>query len=122
MFAPAADIAGADANVIAALGAPPAQRFYSFGEATEKTAKPYAVWQVVGGGPENYLAGRPGSDVHTVQVDVYADTANQARHVAEVLVRAFELSGYVTSWNGEFIDPGTKLKRISFTVEFITSR
>lgn len=122
MFAPASDIAAADPDVISALGAVPNQRFYSFGIANEKTPTPYAVWQVVGGTPDNFLAGRPGSDEHQVQVDVYAETANQARRVAEVLVRAFELHGYVTGWNGEFRDLDTKLFRISFTVEFITSR
>lgn len=122
MFAPVSDIAGADAGVIAALDAPPNQRFYSFGLAPEKSTKPYAVWQVVGGGPENYLAGRPTSDRHAIQVDTYAQTANQGRHVASALVEAFELVGYVTSWNGEFLDIDTGLRRISFTVEFITQR
>lgn len=122
MFAPASDIARADAGVIAVLGTGTAQRFYSFGEAPEQTDKPYAVWQVVGGGPENYLAGRPDSDSHSVQVDCYALSAREARPVAAALVRAFELHGYVTAWNGEFIDPDVRLRRISFTVEFITPR
>jgi hypothetical protein len=122
MFAPIADIAGADANVIAALGPPPNQRFYSFGLAPEQNEKPYAVWQVIGGSPENLLSGRPDSDRHVIQVDAYAKTANQARSVARVLAEAFELDGYITSWNGEFFDTDTQLRRISFTVEFITPR
>lgn len=120
MFAPASTLAKASAGVLTALGNPP--RFYSFGEAPEGVAKPYAVWQVIGGQPENLLAGRPEEDQHVVQVDVYGASADSARDVTRALVAAFELDGYVTSWNGEFRDLDTRLFRLSFTVEFITSR
>lgn len=124
MFAPIHDLVKDDAAVKAQLGDPVA--FYSFGEGPAKGApryrEPYGVWQVVGGAPENFLAGRPDYDLHVVQVDVYASSPEDARRAVRSLVNAIELQGYVTSWNGEFREPDTKLFRISFTAEFITPR
>lgn len=121
MFSPIALLAAADAGVLALLGTPP--RFYSFGEAPESVARPYAVWQGgLGGGPDNLLAGRPTEDLHVNQVDTYGLNAKDARAVTRALVRAFELNGYVTSWNGEFRDVETRDFCVSFTVEFITPR
>lgn len=120
MFSPVQDLAEADAGVQAVLGIPP--RFYSFGEAPSPVTKPYATWQTVNGSPENLLSGRPTDDDYTNQVDVYGDTPKQAKAAAKALVRAFELSGYITSWNLDGRDVPTKLWRISFNVEFITPR
>lgn len=120
MFSPAFEIAKASAGVIAVLGNPP--RFYGFGDAVQDGAKPYAVHQTISGSPENYLNQRPDQDTLIVQVDVYAKTPQLAKQVVTALVDAFEPVAYVTSWNGEFRDPDTKLWRISFTVEFMTDR
>ena len=51
---------------------------------------PYAVWQTVGGYPENYLAEVPDVDQFMVQVDVYAATATSARSTAEAIRDAIE--------------------------------
>lgn len=124
MFSPAFEIAKASSAVVALLGNPP--RFYSFGNAEQDGSKPYAVHQTIAGSPENYLRKLPDQDTLIVQVDVYCSTAaggpNKAKEVTEALVEAFQEAAYVTSWNGEFRDPETKLWRISFTVEFMTPR
>jgi hypothetical protein len=121
MNPPTFDLASASPAVRALLGTAPV-RFYLFGEAEERTAKPYAVWQTVYGAPENYLAGIPDDDRWGVQIDVYADTAKISRDVAMALRDAFEPTAYVVSWNGEFRDRDTRLYRYSFTVEFMTTR
>lgn len=120
MFSPVSDLVRDNAAVQAVFGNP--ARIDSFGNSPQDGAKPYAVHQVVGGSPENYLAGLPDLDSLIVQVDVYARAPQDTKRGVEALVGALEPVAYVTSWNGEFFEPDTKLYRISFTVEFITPR
>ncbi|UJW24034.1 MULTISPECIES: DUF3168 domain-containing protein [Pseudomonas] len=108
--------------VTALLGAGTGMRLYSFGEAEQGAAKPYAVWQVVSGSPENYLAGRPDVDNVTLQVDVYATTGDSARQVRDAIRDAIELDAYVTRWGVEGRDPETKNYRASFDVDWWVPR
>ena len=97
-------------------------RFYLFGEADQATARPYAVWQTVGGSPENYINQLPNCDDWSTQVDVYALSPSSARDIAKALMDAFEPHAYVTSYNGEYKEFETKLYRFSITVDWITHR
>lgn len=117
---PIYELAAAASPVVALLGSP--IRFYPFGIADENTPRPYAVWQLISGQPENFLAGRPDLDGFSVQVDVYGKTPQTTRPVRDALRDAFEPAAYVTSWNGESRDPDTKDFRISFTADFQTPR
>ena len=119
--APIFAVCAADAGVRALLGVTP-HRLYPFGEAPEGVAKPYAVWQLVTGSPENYLAGRPDIDGFTLQVDIYAITASSARAVADAISHAIELQAYVVRWGGETKDPATKLYRSSFDIDWLVPR
>lgn len=120
MFSPVEDAVANVLGVQSILGSP--VRVYSFGNAPQDVAKPYAVHQVVGGSPENYLGNAPDIDNLSVQIDVYDDQAPRSKIAARALVAALEVVGYITSWNGEFRELDTKLFRISFTVEFKTPR
>ena len=108
--------------VTALLGAGTEMRLYSFGEAEQGVAKPYAVWQVVSGSPENYLAGRPDLDSVTLQVDIYAITGDSARAVRDAIRDAVELDAYITRWGDEGRDPETKNYRASFDVDWMVHR
>lgn len=108
--------------VTALLGSGADMRLYSFGEAERGVARPYAVWQVVSGSPENYLAGRPDADSVTLQVDVYATTGDKARQVRDAIRDAIELDAYVTRWGAEGRDTETKNFRASFDVDWWVSR
>jgi len=121
MFAPINAVCALDAGVIAALGSAP-QRLYPFGDAPQDGQKPYAVWQTIGGDPENYLAGRPDTDGYTLQVDVYATAGKDARAVAKAIRDAIELKAYIIRWGGESRDPSTKNYRYSFDVSWIVPR
>lgn len=121
MFAPIFQVCSASAAVTALLGVAPT-RLYPFGEAPQGAVYPYAVWQAVGGGPENFLAGRPDADNYTTQVDVYADTAASAREVAKALRDAVERVAHVVAWRGESRDPESKKYRFSFDVAWIVRR
>ena len=108
--------------VTALLGVGTDMRLYSFGEAEQGVAKPYAVWQVVNGTPENYLAGRPDLDGFTLQVDVYATTGDIARKVRDSIRDAIELEAYITRWGAEGRDTETTSYRASFDVDWWVSR
>lgn len=113
--------------VQALLKAPAGElRFYAFGRAPQNVAYPYAVWQLVGGAPENFLDRVPDADSLSVQVDVYArpgdDTEQEARTVAAALRDALEPKCYITGWRGESIDPDTGNFRIGFVCDWIVYR
>ncbi len=111
----------ASAPVTALLGTT-ITRFYPFGDAPQEVAKPYAVWQIVGGSPENYLGDNPDIDSYLLQIDVYALTAASARAVAEALRNAVQPVSHVVSWRGESRDPDTKNYNYSFDVDWFQSR
>ena len=122
MHPPLHTVCAADTSVQALLGGAGLLRLYPFGEARQQDVYPYAVWQIVGGQPENYLSGAPDTDSFTTQIDVYAKTWSSARAVADALQAAIEGSAYVTAYNGEMRDPETKSFRVSFTVDWVTPR
>lgn len=101
-------------------------RFYAWGKAPQGVVLPYAVWQLVGGLPENYLGDRPDMDGSTVQVDVYAAGtlagADQARAVAAALRAEIEKVAYITFIRGEGLDPDTKSHTYGFDSDWFTPR
>lgn len=107
--------------VLLAFGNSPT-RVYPFGLIEKPPALPYAVWQTVGGSPENYLAQRPDVDALTTQVDVYAKDEASLIEGATALRDAFEPRGYITRWGGQMLDPETKLLRLSFDVDWLVPR
>lgn len=97
-------------------------RLYPFGMQDDNVIYPYAVWQNISGAPENYLAQRPDADGFTLQVDAYADTADEVIAVAKALRDAIEPHAYITRWGGQEIDAETRRYRYSFDVDWIVSR
>lgn len=121
MYPPIFATCKADASVTALIGSNPC-RLYMFGEAPQDVARPYAVWQVVGGLPANYIDARPDADSFSLQIDVYAETGASARATAQAISYAIELSAHVTSWRGESRDPETKDYKSSLDVDWIVLR
>jgi hypothetical protein len=121
MFAPIFAVCAASAGVVAVLGANPV-RCYPFGEAPQDGAKPYAVWQSIGGSPENYISDVPDLDQYALQIDCYALTAQQCRAVALAMRDAIEPHAHIVAWRGESRDVATKLYRYSFDVDWFVRR
>ncbi|MEC4024539.1 DUF3168 domain-containing protein [Pseudomonas fulva] len=109
-------------SVAALLGAGVNCRLYSFGEAPDKPIKPYVVWHLISGSPENYLAGRPDTDGFTLQLDVYAATGAPVLAVTKALCAAIEPRAYVVRWGATDRDPDTKDFHRSFDVDWIVPR
>jgi hypothetical protein len=122
MYPPLHAVCAADTSVQDLLSDGTYLRLYPFGEARQADVYPYAVWQIVGGRPENYLGQTPDVDSFSTQVDVYAQTWTSARNVANALQAAIEEVAHVTGYNGEMRDPETKSFRVSFNVDWITAR
>ena len=118
---PIFQVAAADPGVTALLGANPT-RLYLFGQAPDNPVGTYCVWQIIDGSPDNYLAGRPDVESHTLQIDVYATTAAEARAAGQALEYAVELSALVVGYNGENRDTETGRYRYSFSVDWIVRR
>lgn len=100
-------------------------RFYLFGRAPQGVDLPYAVWQMSGGAPENFLGNVPDMDSMGVQIDVYASPSqgpDVARNVAEAIRDAIEPHCHITSWRGDFQDPDTNNYRFSFDCDWWVSR
>ena len=121
MYPPIFTTVATDTVVQASFGVSPV-RVYPFGEAPAKVTKPYAVWQVVTGFPENCLGGVPDMDSFLVQLDIYADTGSEARVGAEALRDAIEPAAHVVAWRGEGRDPDTNNYRYSFDSNWWVSR
>jgi hypothetical protein len=121
MYPPIFQVAAAAQAVTALIGASPV-RLYPFGEAPQDETRPYAVWQTIGGSPENFLGNLPDLDSYSLQVDVYATTATASRNVAKALRDAIEPRAHITRWGGESREADTKLYRVSFDVEWFVPR
>lgn len=121
MMPPIFPTAAASAAVRAVLGTAPV-RFFPFGAAPQDVALPYAVWQTVGGAPENYLGNLPDADVCTVQVDVYAADPDSAAAATLALRDAIEPHAHITLWLGGKRDDATGRWRSTFRLDWIVQR
>ncbi|MBZ5489144.1 DUF3168 domain-containing protein [Halomonas aquamarina] len=110
-------VCAANAGVTALLGVNPT-RLFPFGGAPENVPKPYAVYQVLNGVPENYLAEPPDVDDWSIQVDIYATTVSDVNAVLAALRRAIEPHAYITRLGGTGTEPNTQLKTTSFDVSW----
>lgn len=121
MLPPIFPICAASAAVQALLGTSPT-RLFEFGSAPQDVARPYAVWQVIGGSPENYINQAPDIDSIMLQIDVYALTGDSAREVVVALRDAIEPHAYITRWGGGSRDPETRNFRQTFDVDWFVDR
>lgn len=97
-------------------------RLYMFGLAPQGVENPYAVWQMVSGNPETYLANRPDAETHTLQIDVYADSPSVARQALAAIEYAIELNCNVVRYGGESRDFETMNYRSSMDVIWLGNR
>lgn len=119
--APIFSICKQDPVVTSLLGESPL-RIYLFGLAPQRPVKPYAVWQVIGGQPENYIDESPDIDGFSLQIDVYADSVDSAREAAGAIRHAIEPHCVLTSYRGESRDSETMNYRSGFDVDWLVDR
>ncbi len=95
------------------LGNPP--RVYPWGENRQPRAVPLCDFSAGGGSPEAQLAGASKVDEGTLQVDVWAKTAQYARAVRTALRDVLEPKCRITSWRAEGKDPVTAATAVALT-------
>ena len=96
-------------------------RVFGFGEAPQEFARPYVVWQIVYGSPDNSLSCVPNTDLFGVQFDIYGPSADAVRTVAAAVRGAVEPVAYLTRYNGETKESGggnSRVYRYSFDVDW----
>lgn len=121
MDTPFYTVCKADPTVQTLMGGT-APRIYAFGEAPQNVAKPYAVYQWVGGEPFNMLNCRPDADRAEIQVDVYALTQASSTECAKAIRYAIELDSRISSYRGTDREDATKLWRTGFDVTWLVNR
>lgn len=122
MLPPVFKTASTSAAVAALLNSGGVTRLFEWGEAPQGVARPYAVWQVVSGSPDNYITNRPDVDAYTIQFDAYAADGDGAEAVAIALRDAVEGVAHITSWRSHGRDSETADYRIGFDVRWIVQR
>lgn len=123
MSVPIFTVCNADTQLLALMpDADNVLRFYPYGEAPQDVVRPYAVYQEIGGLPENYLHNRPDADNISYQVNIYALTAPKAKEVFEAMREAIEPVAYITRFAGEGKDSITNDYGYSFDVDWIVLR
>ncbi|MHC9014463.1 tail completion protein gp17 [Stenotrophomonas bentonitica] len=121
MIAPIFQACIANAAVLALFGSNPT-RVYPFGLVEKPPARPYVVWQTIGGESAQYLRDRPDVDGYSLQIDVYHNDPVSLQTAARAIRDAIEGQAYVTRWGDQVMDPETKLYRYSFDVDWLVPR
>jgi hypothetical protein len=121
MDVPFFTVCKADSTVRSLLGGT-LPRIYPWGTAPQDVAKPYVVYQWIGGAPFNLLNCRPDADRASLQVDVYGLSTQSTTAVAKAIRYAVEMQSYVTSYRGDMRDEETKLYRTSFDLDWLVER
>lgn len=97
-------------------------RCYPFGEAVQDTAKPYVVWDVIGGLPDNNLSNAPSVDSITIQVDCYHQSPVGIEALADAVRQALEAVAHITGYPVNEREPDTKLYRIALQLDWWYTR
>lgn len=121
---PLYDLLRDNAGVRALLAVSPTGRIrvYPWGEAPQDTTKPYAVYSLISGVPENYLGQVPDTDNKVFQVNVYAKAGDAATDVAEAIRDALEPYSHMTRFDMLLKEPDTDLYPVSMDFSFWQNR
>jgi hypothetical protein len=112
-------VLAANPDVTALLGTD--TRFYP-DEAPQGVLKPYAVYQIISGNPENYLGDAADIDKVSLQIDVYALDRDESEDIAKVIRAAIEGLCYITAFRSAGKEPETLLYRNILEVDWFEDR
>jgi hypothetical protein len=116
MLPPIYTLLQASSDVRSLLRARP--RLYRHCEAPQDETRPYAVWLIVSGIPENTLSESPAVDRDTVQLDIYTKGDAECETVAKAVRDQMETVTYMTAWRNPPRETETRLYRISMDFDY----
>ena len=90
--------------------------------APQDQTRPYIVWSLVSGVPENNLSDLPDMDDMRAQIDCYSTDQSQARALCEAARDAIEVETHIVFGPWNTFEDDTKLYRWSFDAEYWQAR
>lgn len=121
MNPPLFTILNASAPVKALLGTSPL-RVFPWGEAPPAVTKPYAVYAVFNGLPENTMDQTPLLDNLGTQINVYGVSVASCQSAAEAIRDALEPEAHMVNFSNPVPDTETKLFLARMDFDFFTER
>jgi len=109
MTPPVFALLNASAAVKALIGASPMRCWEDVAPQESTPLRPYIVWSVVGGTPENYLDQVPTMDSGRVRLGVWSNSVTERRTLANAVIAAIEPSAYMVGIPVGTYEPETKL-------------
>lgn len=114
-------ILNSDIQVKLRLGSNPL-RVYPWGRAPSDVKKPYAVYAVYSGVPENYLGQVPDIDNKGTQINIYADTADSLEKCFIAVRNSLEPHAHMTNFTTPDQDADTNLFSCRMEFDFWENR
>lgn len=103
------------------LGANPL-RIYPWGRAPQDVRKPYAVYAVYSGTPENYLGNLPDIDNKGTQINIYAEDHLELEGCFIAIRNALEPHAHMTNFSSPDREPNTDLYTARMEFDFWDAR
>lgn len=90
--------------------------------APQDQARPYIVWTLISGVPQNNLSDRPERDDQRIQIDCYSADQSQARALCKAARDAIETETHIVLGPWTAFEDDTNLFRWSFDAEYWSPR
>lgn len=97
-------------------------RVYPSNRAAQNSPKPYAVYSVYNGLPENYLGDAPDIDNKGTQITIFADTADSLEKCYKIVQKTLEPHAYMTNFATDDVDTETDLFSVRMEFDFWDAR
>lgn len=121
MFPPVFALMNASSAVKALIGSSPV-RCWEDVVPQETPARPYLVWSIVGGVPENYLDQVPTMDSGRVRIGVWSTSVTERRTLANAVIAAIEPSAHMVGIPVGTYEPETGLYGYWIDFQFWVAR
>jgi hypothetical protein len=90
--------------------------------ATQGSARPYIVWQIVSATPVNNISDPPEQDDQRIQIDIYANDQPICNQLAVAARDAIESVTHIVFGPWQDFEQDTKMYRVSFDAEYWLDR
>jgi hypothetical protein len=97
-------------------------RIYRHGRAPDDVTRPYLVWFMVTGNPENTLSELPAVDRQQIQIDCYHPTDTGIESLAKAVRDAIEPHAHMVGQPVDLRERETGLYRIALTFDWFVDR